>query len=346
MKVAFNISPLAGGHRVRGIGAYTKNLLAALKQVKDLEIIEFSNPGELSKVDLIHYPFFDLFKRTLPIFNKYPTLVTVHDIIPLMFPQYYPPGVKGSLSSYYQKFALRNTAAIITDSEASKKDIITRFKYPEKKIFVVYLAPSEHFNVIHNKVLLKKITGKYNLPGKFVLFIGNVNWNKNLLNMAEGCVKAGADLVLVGKSFEERSDLNHPEKRSFREFLEKYSGTKLIHILGFVDDADLAAITNLAGVLLLPSFAEGFGLPILEAQKCNTPVITSNVSSMREVAGSGAYFVDPADPSAISRAVQAVLEDKKFRHCLTEEGQKNVLRFSWEKTATQTVKVYEKVLQK
>lgn len=343
MKIAFCASPLINGHNVRGIGVYTKSLLEYLKKIQGLQIQEFSDISEIKDADVIHYPFFDLFQKTLSIKNKIPTVVTIHDVIPLEFSDHYPVGMKGSVNKFLQKKALKRIAAVITDSQYSKKSIVKHLGISENKIFSIPLAPVGYFHKIDDKKRLEKIKTKYNLPAKFVLFTGNVNWNKNLLNISEAALNAKIDLVLIGKSFEERNNLDHPEMKSFKQFLKKFSSNPKIRILGFIENEDLVAITNLAEILLLPSFAEGFGLPILDAQICGTPVITSNISSMPEVAGRGALLVNPDSIEDISRAILRILNNHEIREELIKEGYKNVNRFSWEKTAKETVKVYDKI---
>jgi len=341
MKVAFNSLPLKTEHKTRGIGFYTRNLLADLLQRPDIEIQEFSDISEIKKVDVVHYPFFDLFLRSLPIIKKFPTIVTIHDVIPLIFPRHYPPGIKGFLNNLYQKMALKNVSAIITDSENSKKDIQKFLKVDDGKIFPVYLAPADYFRPIKDKKRLESVSLKYHLPNKFAFYVGSVNWNKNLLNMTAACVKADIDLVLAGKDFEDKLNLYHPEKRSYAEFLKKFESHSKVHILGFIPDEDLAVIMNLSKVILLPSFYEGFGLPILEAQACGTPVITSNVSSMPEIAGKGTILVDPNSVGEIAQAIREIINDQKSRKNLIDKGLENIQRFSWEKTIKETIKVYQ-----
>lgn len=340
IKVAFDTSPLGTGHSSRGIGAYTRSLLEALRKEREVEIVGIQN------ADLIHYPFFDLFQHTLAFKKKIPTVVTIHDVIPLVFPDHYPAGIKGGFATRLQKLALKNVSAVITDSDASKKEIMKYLGVPAGKIYPVPLAPATHFKKISDRQKLEAVRKKYNLPEEFALYMGNVNWNKNLLNLTEAAIGAGIDLVLAGKSFEERDSLNHPEQRSFKNFLDRYLDNPKVHILGFVEAEELVAITNLARVVLLPSFAEGFGLPILEAQICGTPVVTSNTSSMPEAAGNGALLVDPHSVESISQAIVKIEEDKNLRENLIKEGLENVKRFSWDKCAKETVSVYSQVLER
>lgn len=346
MRVGFNTIPLISGHKTRGVGSYTRNLLDALQKRVDIEVVKFTDLKSLKNVDLVHYPFFDLFRPTLPIYNKFPTVVTIHDVIPLTFSKYYPPGVRGTINKWRQKLALLSTQAVIADSSASKKEIEKYLGVPPKKIHPVSLAATPLYHKVKDKTRLQAAKDKFSLPDKFVLYVGNVNWNKNLLNLTQACLDAGVDLVLVGKSFEQKDNLSHPELRSYNEFLQKYSHREKIHILGFVADEDLVAITCLSRALLLPSFAEGFGIPILDAQACGTPVITSRVSSMPEVSRDGALLVDPYKVEDIVRSIRLILDDIKLRDQLIKRGFENVKRFSWQKTADETINVYNLILNK
>lgn len=343
MKVAFNSSPLSTGHQHRGIGTYTKNLLDALKARSDIKIQEFSDSREVVDADVVHYPFFDLFQQTLPLKKKFPTIVTIHDVTPLIFSQHYPSGKKGYLNNIIQRVALKGVKAIITDSESSKNDISRYLKINHKKIFPIHLAPSNSFKIIKDSEILKKTQEKYQLPESFVLYVGDVNWNKNLINMASACIQIGMDIVFVGKNFEQKENLEHPELKSFKQFLEQFEGNPLVHLLGFVSAEDLVAIMNLAKALLLPSFYEGFGLPILEAQISGLPVITSKISSMPEVAGEGALLVDPYNVEDIARAIKQIT-DNTTRNKLIKKGFDNVGNFSWSKTADETIDVYCQVV--
>lgn len=344
MKIAFFIPPQ--NHSNRGIGRYFQNLFAHLKKIKDFELVEFSDFKKLRNIDLIHFPFFDFFHFRLPLIKKYPTIVTIHDVVPLLFPKHYPRGILGSFALSYQKIALKNIDAVITDSNCSKKDIMQVLKIPEKKIFSVSLAHSPEFRKINDKQALTEISKKYNLPDTFILYVGDVNWNKNLINIAKASKLSGIDLVMVGKGFSQRENLDHPEMRSFKELIRKYSGDPAFHFLEFVPEKDLVVIINLAKALILASYYEGFGLPILESQACGTPVISSNLSSMPEVAGKGALFVDPYSVESIKEGILRILADKSLRDQLIKEGFANAEKFSWDKTAEETAEVYKYVLNK
>lgn len=338
IKVFFDINPIKSGHKTRGVGVYIKNLLKALESRDDVKLVD------LKEADLIHYPFFDFFKYSVTFKTSKPQVVTIHDTTPLLFPRHYPKGIKGTINYGLQRMSLKNKV-IITDSENSKKDINKILKIDLNKIFVTYLSGGEQYKKITDDQILKKVKRRYKLPEKYALYVGSVNWNKNLLNMAEAATKAGIDFVLIGKGFEEKENLNHPELKSFRTFLEKYQNNPKIHILGYVDDEDLVAITNSAQVFLFVSFYEGFGMPVLEAQKSGVPVITSNVSSLPEVVGDSALMIDPESVDDIVKAILKVTSDKVLRNDLIVKGLENVKRFSWEKTAKHTVEVYKYALK-
>lgn len=343
MKVAVNIRPLKTEHNTRGIGNYTRNLIAALKQ-RGIDVVEFEDQKEINSADLVHYPYFDLFKISLPLFKKYPTVVTIHDVTPLIFPEHYPPGFKGSLLNILQKISLYDAKAIVTDSYSSKKDIQKKLSIPEDKIFPVYLAPSKEFKQIQNSKMLKEVSKKYNLPADFLIYFGDVNWNKNLVNIASACDKLGVDLVMIGSNFSKTIISTHPELASFKEFLKKFQSNKNIHLKGFIEENDLVCIINLAKGSILTSFYEGFGLPIVESQACGVPVVTSDTSSMPEVAGKGALYVDPFDVGSIVAKIKLLLSDEHLRNELIEKGFENIKRFSWNKTAEETTEVYKYAL--
>ena len=344
MKVALDISRMHPLSRSRGIGIYAKNLYQALKKYTNLDIELIEEKVDYKKFDLIHFPYFDLFTHTLPLKLPKLTVVTIHDLIPLQFPQNYPPGIKGKINWQLQKLALKNVKSIISVSEIVKKDIEEILKIEGEKIKVVYSAPSTKFKKATDQSLTFKTRTKYQLPDEFVLFVGNVNWNKNILNTAQACIDASKNLVIVGGAFLDKTGLNHPEKESFKQFLERFSNNDLIKILGYVPTEDLNLIMSLAKCMLFVSKYEGFGLPILEAQATKLPVITSNLSATPEIAGEGALLVNPDNTKQISEAIQKIFSSEELRNELIKKGGNNLKRFSWEKTALQTVKIYQNAL--
>lgn len=337
MKVAIDTGSLSDGHAVRGIGKYTRELVKALqkenKRVKDFKLAT-------DNYDLVHYPYFDLFFHTLPIIKITKTVVTIHDVIPLIYPDHYPPGVKGKINFYLQKLALKNVDAVVTDTETSKKDIERFMGLPQEKIHLVYLAPAKIFKRL-------EVQKKYKLPNKFVLYVGDVNYNKNILGLVEACKIAKIPLVIVGKqALETNYDKDHIENLPLRELQERYGNDKDVIRLGFLHDEDLVSIYNLATVYCQPSFYEGFGLPVLEAMACGCPVVAAKTQALVEIAEGAAIFADPKNPEDIASKLKEVIGSLSIQFKYKKLGLEHVKKFSWEKTAKLTLDVYKKVFSR
>ena len=335
------------GHSGRGIGVYGDELIGEISKLENIEVVEFgTNVKEIAKqVDLVHFLHFDLFEKTLSAKLPVPMVVTVHDVTPLIFPEHYPSGIRGKIKLFWQRNSLKRADRIITISENSKKDITRYLGIKADKIDVVYSGVSKRFKKINDRKKMDETKKKYNLPDKFAFYSGNVNWNKNILNTTLFCLEAGLDLVIVGKSFESRENLDHPEMKSYKEFLGKYANNPKVHILGYVPDDEMVVILNQASVSVFLSYYEGFGFPILEAQACGVPVITSNVSAMPEIGGKGAILISPDSKSDFLNAVSKIMNEAEYKENLINEGYENMQKFSWEKCAEETVEVYREIIQ-
>ena len=327
-------------HRVRGTGFYITNLESSLRKYDKYNtyISCFANniPDD---VDIIHYPYFEPFFVTLPFFKKNKTIVTVHDLTPLVFPKDFPRGIKGELKWEIQKRLLRNSNAIIADSNSSKKDIVKFADVQENKVSVVYLAASDKFRKINN------IKTKYNLPEKFILYVGDVTWNKNLPRLVEAVRKINLPLVMVGKALvDEKFDKENPWNRDLRKVYDLSKGDEKIIKLGFVSEEDLVALYNKATVFAMPSLYEGFGLPALEAMSCGCPVVTSKKGSLSEICGNAVLYVDPYNSTDIANGIKEVFYNQKLQGELSRKGLEEAKRFSWEKTAKETANIYETLI--
>lgn len=349
MNIAIDQSPLKLDnllqHRVRGTGFYIKNLKKALIKYYPKKSYKFFVRGEkLSKsIDLVHYTYFEPFFLTLPFFNKTKTVVTVHDLTPLVFPKYFPVGIKGAIKWQIQKLALSRMDAIITDSESSKNDIIKYANIPSAKINTVYLAASSSFKVIKDRKLLEKIHVKYNLPEKFVLYVGDVTWNKNLPRLVQAIKKINVNLVMIGKALvNDNFDSTNPWNQDLVNLRKLTENDKRFIKLGFLEEEDLVGVYNLANVFTMPSIYEGFGLPVVEAMTCGTPVVTSKEGSLQEVADNAVFYVDPYTINSIANGISNVFTSKKLQKELSQKGLNQAKKFSWKKTAQDTIKVYEK----
>jgi len=354
MNIAIDTSSLKEGnflsHRVRGTGFYIENLKRAIQQYyPDNQYTFFIRGEKLPKnIDLVHYPYFEPFFRTLPIIKRYKTVVTVHDLTPLVFPKYFPIGIKGSVKWQIQKLALKSADSIITDSECSKNDIIKHTEVSPSRIHVVHLAASGEFKEIKSsKLKVKSLREKYSLPDKFVLYVGDVTWNKNLPRLIEAVKKINVTLVMVGSALVQNDfDRSNPWNQDLLKVQKMVENDKRIIRLGFVPTEDLVSIYNLATVFAMPSFYEGFGLPILEAMSCGCPVVTTKEGSIPEVAGDAAYYVNAYDVNSIASGINKVFSDQKLQEELFLKGLKQAEKFSWKKTAEDTVRMYERILVK
>lgn len=353
MKIAINIYPLKSGHRDRGIGGYTANLIENLKKHTDVEVLEFTDLSELKSVDIVHFPWFDFYFHTLPIIKSFPTIVTLHDVIPLIFKDRYPVGIKGKINFYLQKLALKNCRFIITDSLNSKKDILKYFGVDEDKVVAIPLAADSKFRVLKDPELLK-LKRKYNLPERFLMYVGDANWIKNLPFLIEGfnnLIKVpefkDIKLVLVGGVFLKNvENINHPELESLKMLnrkIKEYHLESQIIRPGNIDGNELVAFYNLATLYVQPSLYEGFGLPILESFACGAPVVSSNAGSLPEVGGKAAAYFDPTNLDQFVKLLMETLQDRSLRYKLSKMGFERAGRFSWERTVSETVEVYKRV---
>lgn len=337
MNVAINISPLFTGHKFRGTGTYTRMLYENLQKFdKDNTYIFFHHIKEIPEnIDLIHYPFFDPFSFSFSIKHLKKTITTIHDLIPLVFPEHFPAGIKGKIIWGIQQTLLKNTKGIITDSNSSKRDIVSLTGVPEKRIQVVYLAAEKEF------VIIRKLKIKYNLPEKFVLYVGDVTWNKNIPRLIKAIKMTTVPLVLVGKVWSEDAyDKNNPWNKD-RVLVDALTrNDKRFIRLGFIPFEDIVQLYNAATVSVMPSLYEGFGLPVLEAMQCGCPVITTERGSLKEISNGAAYIVDPEDIQSISNGIEKVAKDNILQRELSEKGIKQAKKFSLESTIRQTIRAY------
>ena len=358
MHIAIDITPLESGHKDRGVGTYTKLLIEALQKYESNHSYYFFTRGQKipNAVELIHYPYFDPFFVTLPFVYSKLTVITVHDLTPLVFPQHFPAGIRGALKWHYQRARLTCARRVITDSFSSKRDIEHIAGFPEAQIDVVPLAASPKFGQVKDKAELARVKKQYHLPESFVLYVGDVNWNKNIMGMLEAFqkvksqkskvksgnqeIKQDVKLVLVGKAFIDRLS----EADAIQASINRLGIRDKVMTPGFVPFEDLPALYSLASVYIQPSHYEGFGLPVLEAMACGTPVVSSRAASLAEIAGP-AIAVDPSDPQDIARGLlKALTMTPVKRKALIAAQTKWVQQFSWERVAHQTIESYEKAI--
>jgi len=278
----------------------------------------------------------------LPLFHSMNGVVTVHDLKYLKYPHY----LQGLawLKARYLKYIIGRSVGkarkVITDSESTKKDLMTDLRVPEEKVRVVHLASALHETPAPDEKLHAGILAKYNVRVPFFLFVGEKRRHKNL----EGLIEAfamfkrqgdtwGTTLVAIGPPHSSGSD--------YLAMTQRLAVDRFITFIDFVDDEHLGVIYRHAEALVMPSLYEGFGLPILEAMEHETAVITSNLSSMPEVAGDAALLVNPLDPSDIAEKMRMLMCSPSLGAALVAKGRERVRSFSWDKVASETLRVYQ-----
>ncbi len=331
------VAPMALGFRYREVKTPFDAFSRQLSKVW-FEQIGVPNAGRREQVDVIHYPYF-----AAPLFSHPKVVVTIHDVIPLLQGPY-----RGSASvQLYTKLvstAAKRAAAIITDSESSKSDIVRILGIPSEKIAVVYLAVDAGFRMEDNGDALRQVRRRYGLGEDFVLYIGGLDYRKNVISLVEAFAEvrrrlgAGIKLAIAGHLAKESALF--PDVRGA---VHKLGIEDAVVFLGPVADNDRPLLYSAAKVFVFPSLYEGFGLPPLEAMACGAPVICSNSSSLPEVVGDAAIVFEPTRRDELVLAMLDVLTKEDLRAKLRGKGLRRAGEFSWAKTAQETLMVYEAV---
>ncbi len=291
------------------------------------------------RCDLLHCT-----SNTAPVFPGLPLMITLHDIIYLEKMMLF-----GHQGSWYQKFGnlyrrwvvppvVRKSRVVITVSDFERERISRFFGMSPQNLFTVYNGVGRHFQPMSDETELDRIRRKYNLPRKFLFFLGNTDPKKN----TRGVLQAVAGYRSRGDSEMKLVMLDYPEK-ALTDMLREIGCPELrehIFLTGYVVNTDLPGIINLSSVFLYPSLRESFGIPILEGMACGVPVITSNTSSMPEVAGDAALLVNPENPGEIAEAIYSLVNDLPVRGEMIRRGLERATRFSWEKMAENVLALY------
>jgi glycosyltransferase involved in cell wall biosynthesis len=351
-----------------GIGRYIRCLLPLMVEDGSLDIVLLGNREKIKKFlgaggDVIDfdYPIYSFqeqlgfwrLKKTIgndvlhiphyniPMLAKFNLVATVHDLIHIV----YPEGASGRLAPAYMRFMmsriLKIAKAVICVSQSTKNEIGKRFSQKKwdshlrgQSLFfpVIYEGIDKTFVKITDMAYLKSVKEKYSLPDKFVLYVGSIRKHKNikvLLNAFDNFRRknAGISMVMVG-----RSNQGIDIKRD-----------GVIYLGELASDKELVAAYNLASCLFNLSLYEGFGLTILEAQKCGLPIVCSGIPVHKEIAGEGAAFVNPSYIDQIYENLYNILFNNDTRKALISNGLENVKRFDWNSTARETIEVYRKI---
>jgi glycosyltransferase involved in cell wall biosynthesis len=291
-------------------------------------------------VDVAHIPYF-----ASSLSPMLPTVLTIHDLIPMILPEY-RGGVLVRLYTSLVASAAERARLILTDSEASRRDILSHLKLPDSRVRVVYLAPAPHYRPVDDPDRLEAVRRKYDLPKGFVLWLSGFDVRKNaqaLLHAYTWVYEALGDdypLVMAGRLPEVDTHFFPDPRRIAAEL----GVSQAVRFPGWVDEADKPALYSAATAFVFPSCYEGFGLPILESMACGTPVVTSNAASLPELAGAAAFQVDPGDPRRLAAAVIALCLEEDLHAQMRERGLARAAQFTWEKTARETLAAYQQAL--
>lgn len=355
MRIAVDTQSTLG--RKTGIGHYATQLLAALRRVApENEYIEFNCARDVvmrtdrriawqqwglprraraARPDLLHVPGFDA-----PLWKPCPVVLTVHDLIGMLYPQNLPK-VSRLYWSRWLPFTTGHADAIIADSECTRRDILRLLRLPPERVQVIHLGVEERFHPQHREAT-GACRSRYRLPEEFILYVGTLEPRKGVDTLINAYVKLAGryphQLVIAGKRgwyyqsiFQRVADLGLAGR---------------VRFLDYVPDDDLPSLYASATVFAFPSSYEGFGLPVLEAMASGTPVVCSDGSSLREIAAQSALAVPSGQPEALAAALESVLAGAGLRDDLRQKGLERAAKFTWEKTARETLEVYRRVAGK
>ena len=300
------------------------------------EQITFPRACRRLEADVAHVPYW-----ASPLRPSIPTVVTIHDLIPLLLREYRG----GPLVRFYTALVsttARNAVLVLTDSEASRRDIITHLGLPDERVRVVYLAADERYTPEPSPLVGESRRGGYDLPERYILYLGGFDVRKNVATVLRTCRWAGpligedCPLVIAGRLPERDTPFAPDPRRLARE-------QEVERFVRFIDspaEADKPALYRGAVAFIYPSRYEGFGLPPLEALACGTPVVGSDVSSIPEVVGNAGVLLPPDDAEGMASALIQLATDDDFRAELGRRALIQAARFSWEHTARATLAAY------
>lgn len=321
-----------GGHmaldnlsQVRGLGRYVNGLREALSEEKKIMIASALDKS----VDVFVNPFFNpisIPQIDLPLLRCKKRIAVVHDVIPLQFPQHFPLGIKGSFYREANQFLLRTYNHIVTDSHASALSIQKHLWAPTQKISIIYPFSTLAENQTQSVVNLLPPGVR---PQEYVLYVGDVNWHKNITSIAKAAFRARKKLVCVGGAFM-KTNTDHPWLKELHDFLQiAEKCPDLIVRIGYVNDNILASLYEHATANILISREEGFGYSYIEAGRYKTPSILSEKPIFHEISDKkGALFVNPENTDALVKAIQDLSENAERRSLLGQEAYTRSLFYS------------------
>lgn len=291
----------------------------------------------MDKIDIFHCQYMG------PLLSPCPYVETIHDIIHETHPQFYPMKLK-RLMKFFYPLSARKASRILTGSEYTKEQIRKLYKVPEERIDVTPYGASSEFRMVDDTREASRIAGRYGIEGPYILFVGRIEPRKNIFglirayHLAKSRYNIAHKLVIVG--------MKDPLFEDFhRQVVHEERNDKDVLIVGGIEQEHLPYIYNGADLFVYPSFAEGFGLPVLEAMACGVPVLTSNTASLPEVAGDAGMMIDPGNDEQLATAIRRILGDSTLRSTMRENGLKRAKLFSWHQTAERVLQIYREVYE-
>jgi glycosyltransferase involved in cell wall biosynthesis len=295
--------------------------------------------GKAERVDLLHCPYF-----ASPLVALFPTVVTIHDVIPLILKEYSWRKATTIYNTLVSSAAKR-AQAIIAVSQCSKRDIERTLHIASDRIYVIGNAVDASFRPIRDTWLLSAVRERYNLAERYVLYFGGFDLRKNVPRLIRAFAQLGAtlrdkyQLVVAGRLHL----LGHPLYPDPRPLVHELGLDGQVVFTGQIREQDKAPLYSGATAFVFPSLYEGFGMPVLEAMACGTPVLTSRSSALPEVVEDAGVLVNPHSEDEIASELARLLEDERFRCELGERALARAGFFTWQQVAEQTVDVYRRV---
>jgi glycosyltransferase involved in cell wall biosynthesis len=289
----------------------------------------------LGSLDLFHAPDFIL----PPVRPGTPTIVTIHDLSFVREPDSTMPGMSVHLNKWVPH-SVKRADRVIAVSEATRRDLIEFYQTPPAKISVIYHGVSPEFRPVQEKERLLAVRYKYGLDQRpFILSVGTIQPRKNYQRLVQAfaSINQPLSLVIAGSEGWNCDDV-------YRE-VEKLGLADRVYFPGFVAEEDLPVLLSAATLFGYPSLYEGFGLPVLEAMACGTPIVAANQSSLPEVVGDAGLTVDPTDVAALATAITRLLDDPSLRERLSAAGLAQAAKFTWPTTAAKLLRVYQEVIE-
>ncbi|NOQ68308.1 glycosyltransferase [Patescibacteria group bacterium] len=375
MIIGIDIRMLARGTR-SGVEEYTINLLSNmisldnnieyklfyngykktkleydLLKLPNVQLKEFKIPNRLldASFQFLNYPKIDKMLEKVDVFfsphifsssvsKKCKTITTFHDLSFESYPEFYSTGKNYWHFSMNPRKQAQKADKIIAVSQSTKDDLIKIYGIEPEKIKVIYSGVNSVSSIQYSVFSISEIRKKYNLPKKYILYLGTLEPRKNIIGLIKAFEEFKKSYKLQATSY--KLIIAGSKGWLYEDIFKivKNSPAKdNIIFTGFIDDKDKAALYSLADLFVYPSFYEGFGFPPLEAMAAGTPVITSNFSSLPEAVGDAAITVNPYNIDELAKAIEMVLSDENLRDILIERGYERVKNFSWEKCAEETL---------